>query len=553
MILDKYVRIKINPSNYKRLKSLGYIFNNVGDEIIIKVEDLSENSHVIVEVECDICNNIKNIQYRNYIKNIKKYNIFTCCNKCAMVKNKKTNLEKYKCEHHSQNENVKNKKNETNLKKYNNFNPLLNPTINKKRKQTMLEKYDSEFSMSSDVLYNKIKQTMLEKYDSEFSMSSDVLYNKIKQTMLKKYGVEIPINNKIIKENIKNTRIKNIINNNNNILDINNSDYYCFCVSCNSEYIINSNLYYHRNKLNTIVCTKCNPINSFTTSGKEKFLLEFIKENYDGEILENSRNIIKPYELDIYLPDLNLAFEFNGLYWHNEINKKNDYHKIKSDSCLEKGIQLIHVWEDDWNYKQDIVKSMILNKLGKTPTKIYARKCIIKEINDNKLVNNFLIKNHLQGFVGSSVKLGLFYNNEMVSLMTFGKKRKFMNSSSKEGEYELLRFCNKLNTNVIGGASKLFNHFKKNYKYTEITTYADRSYSQGNLYKMMDFNFIYNTEPNYYYVIDGIRKHRFGFRKDVLVKEGYDTNKSEHEIMLERKIYRIYNSGNSKYNVIKNA
>src|SRR5208282_3936962 len=106
---------------------------------------------------------------------------------------------------------------------------------------------------------------------------------------------------------------------------------------------------------------------------------------------------------------------------------------------------------------------------------------------DNELIKEFLEHNHIQGFVGSFVKIGLFYNQELVSLMTFGKKRKFMNSSSKEGEYELIRFCNKININVIGGASRLFSYFIKNYNFTEITTYADRSYSNGNLYNTLGF------------------------------------------------------------------
>jgi len=107
--------------------------------------------------------------------------------------------------------------------------------------------------------------------------------------------------------------------------------------------------------------------------------------------------------------------------------------------------------------------------------------------------------------------------------------------STKQNEYELLRFCNKLNSNIIGGASKLFEYFIKMYNPDEITTYADRSFSQGNLYKQLGFEFISKTEPNYYYIIDGIRKHRFNFRKDKLVREGHDKNKTEHEIMLEKK------------------
>ena len=111
-------------------------------------------------------------------------------------------------------------------------------------------------------------------------------------------------------------------------------------------------------------------------------------------------------------------------------------------------------------------------------------------------------------------------------------------------EYELLIFCSKLNTNIIGGANKLFKYFVDNYNPKEITTYVDRSWSNGNLYKQLGFELSHISNPNYYYIINGIKKHRFGFRKDVLVKEGYDSNKTEHDIMLERKIYRIFNAGN---------
>ena len=132
--------------------------------------------------------------------------------------------------------------------------------------------------------------------------------------------------------------------------------------------------------------------------------------------------------------------------------------------------------------------------------------------------------------------------------MTFGDRRVAMGKKSTNiGEFELLRFCNKLNTNVIGGASRLFKYFIKNYNPTEITTYADRSFSQGKLYKTLGFEFIGKTEPNYYYIVDGIRHHRFNYRKDILIKQGFDPNKTEHQIMLDRKIYRIYDSGNLKF------
>jgi transcription elongation factor Elf1 len=360
--------------------------------------------------------------------------------------------------------------------------------------------------------------------------------------------------------NIKNKAIKNAIisknkkilknDNNNNIINIDNDNkmYLIKCNKCNKNFTISYGLLKNRKKINTIICTICNPINS-SKSGYEVKLYDFINKYYNGIINRGNRKILNnKLELDIYIPELKIAFEFNGLWWHNELHKENKYHLNKTELCEKNNIQLIHIWEDDWLYKQDIIKSMILNKLGKTQNKIYARKTKIKEITDNKLIKNFLEKNHIQGFVGSSVKIGLFYNDELVSLMTFGKKRISMgNKNFNDNKYELLRFCNKLNTNIVGGGSKLFKYFIRNYKYDEIITYANRSYSNGNLYKQLNFNYIGKTEPNYYYIIDGIKHYRYNYRKDKLVKEGFNQFLTEHQIMLNRKIYRIYDSGNLKY------
>jgi hypothetical protein len=297
------------------------------------------------------------------------------------------------------------------------------------------------------------------------------------------------------------------------------------------------------------MCVECNPINSYSISGLQQQLNEYI-ESLDVDIRYNDRSIISPYELDIFLPDYNIGIEFNGVYWHNELNKSNDYHKVKSDLCEKKGVQLIHIWEDDWLYKKDIVKSIISNKLKINQNKIYARKCIIKEIKDNEIIKDFLDINHIQGYAQSKIKLGLYHNDELVSLMTFGKSRKPL-GKGKNDEWELIRFCNKLNTSITGGANKLFKYFIENYDFESLISYADRSYFNGNLYNELGFNFEKKTEPNYYYVVEGIRRYRYNYRKDILVKEGYDSNKTEHEIMLDRGIYRIYNAGNLKFTLRK--
>ena len=385
--------------------------------------------------------------------------------------------------------------------------------VNIKRKISINKKYKVDNVFQLKEIKEKTKNTNMLLYGCENPQQNKEIKEKTKNTNMLLYGCENPFQNENIKNKIKQTNMEKY----------------------GVEYPQQSEM----------IRSKYSSLNK--PSKIENDLLNFIKENYNNIIIINSKKIIEGYELDIYLPDLKLAFEFNGLYWHSELYKDKNYHKLKSNKCLEKQIQLIHIFEDDWEFKQDIVKSMILNKLGKSLYKIYARKTEIKEIINNKLSKDFLNNNHIQGNVNSSVKIGLFYENELVSLMTFGKGRKFMNTKSIDEHYEMLRFCNKLNTNVIGSASKLFKYFIKKYNPKEVTSYADRSYSNGNLYKQLGFELEHITEPNYYYVINRKRKHRFGFRKDLLVKQGFDKNKSEHEIMLERKIYRIFNSGNYKF------
>jgi len=171
------------------------------------------------------------------------------------------------------------------------------------------------------------------------------------------------------------------------------------CNNCGSDFeILKCSLYNRISNCRTL-CTKCNPTNIFN-SNIENDVSDYIKSFYNGNIILNERHILNGKELDIYLPDLNLAFEFNGLYWHSELYKDNNYHLNKTKQCLEKNIQLVHIYEDDWINKQDIVKSIILNLIDNTSLKLYARKCTIKEITDNKLVRRFLEDNHIHGFIG---------------------------------------------------------------------------------------------------------------------------------------------------------
>lgn len=269
------------------------------------------------------------------------------------------------------------------------------------------------------------------------------------------------------------------------------------------------------------------------------------------EVDSNNRKILNnSKEIDIFVPSMNIAFEYDGLVWHSEkFGKDKKYHLNKTEECFKNGIQLYHIFEDEWIYKREIVESKIKSILGVIDEKIYARKCCIKEVT-NVEAKTFLSLNHLQGDCKSKYRYGLYYDDCLVSIMTFGHLRKNLGSSGSENEYELLRFCNKLNTTVVGGASRLLKYFIKNIQPNRIISYADRRWSNGNLYKTLGFKHIRNSDPSYFYVFGQRRENRFKYRKDVLVKEGYDQNKTEHDIMLERGIYRIYDCGTMVFEMI---
>lgn len=283
------------------------------------------------------------------------------------------------------------------------------------------------------------------------------------------------------------------------------------------------------------------PYHNCNSSLMEKEIATYIKSLGESNVLTNDRTALNGNELDIFIPNKNIAVEFDGIYWHSEIVKDNDYHINKTITCEKRGIRLIHIFEDEWIKKQEIVKSLISNILGHTANKIYARKCKIKDVPYNDALV-FLDSNHLQGKCPSSIRIGLYYNDELVSLMTFGKTRYFAEDS--KSQYELLRFCNKKDTVVVGGASKLFKHFISEYNPTSIISYADRRWSQGNLYIKLGFTFLHYSKPNYYYVIGNERKNRFNFRKSELIKRyGCPKDVTEKEFCFSQKWYRIYDCG----------
>jgi len=542
MVLTNKIEIRINPSNINHYNNY-YDNLKVNELKIVNVKYLTKGSKYKIKMRCDKCYSEYNIAYNILHKNnsLEKF----ICKNC---KRKKTTQQKYGVNNIFQLDKIKDKSKNTIKEKYGVDNISQSPEIKSKKINTFIEKYGVKWGLSSDEIKEKSKKTIQKKYNVNNISKLEHIKRKKEETCFINYGVNFISQHKDFKKNINKNLLIKLQKKYKNLINCEGDKFIFYCDICDKEFEIYKKSFYTRYNLQVNICTFCNPIGSVHSSIMESMLYDFITKHTNYKCNKNYKNIINPYELDIYIPELKIAFEFNGLYWHNELYKDKNYHLNKTEECEKKGIQLIHIWEDDWKNKQEIVKSIILNKLYKTPNKIYARKTEIKKIVDNKLVRKFLDKNHIQGFVGSKIKLGLFFDNELISLMTFGKRRVAMGKkSTNENEYELLRFCNKLNTNVIGGASKLFKYFIRNYNPEEITTYADRGHSNGNLYKTLEFESQGKTQPNYYYIIDSIRKHRFNYRKDKLIKEGFDPNKTEHQIMLDRNIFRIYDSGNLKF------
>jgi len=593
-------KIVVKCDNCKKIKEVTYYSynnstnNNTFDYYCNNKECINKKRNLVIQEKYNIKNvsQLESVKLKKIKTTLDNYGV-KYPTQSSEIKNKIKNInnEKYGKDWITQTDFFKEKSKITNLEKYGVENAIQSDVVKNKIKNTCLSKYGLDSYMKTKEFRESLKQYSLDNHGVEYPSQSEKIQDKIKNTNINKYGFDRPSKSVEVKNKISQSFINNISNNVDNLtkfkdkmrisnLEKYNSIFYSQsetyknivkhrkivllsnkynlkieniidgiifskCEKCNNIFDATYQQLYNRFIYNITLCTKCNPIDSLSES--EIQLQNFIKENYTGEIILNDRKIIGPYELDIYIPELKIAFEFNGLYWHSELYKDKKYHITKTEKCEKLSIQLIHIFEDDWNYKQDIIKSIILNKLNKSQNKIYARKCEIKEIIDNRLIRDFLNKNHIQGYVNSEIKLGLFYNDELISIMTFGRKRKIMNFLINDNEYEMYRFCNKLNFNVIGGISKLFSYFIKKYSFSKITSYSDRSYFNGNNYLKIGFKMYGKTEPNYYYIINKKREYRFNFRKDILVKNGYDKDKTEHEIMLERGIYRIYNSGNFKF------
>jgi hypothetical protein len=501
-----------------------------------------------VEIKCDNCGN-------NFITKFKHRDKKFCNRKCYFEYARKNNIlgnrkdnsirEERTCEQCG-NTFIERKKHERKLCS-DNCRKLWNSKIENKKnrldksKEILLGKYGVDSLFKLENFQIKCKNNFNAKYGETHPMYVDLFIDKQKLT----------IRNNQIKKLIPKLELYNLtlideyINNKNK----NTSRPYNF--KCNTCGNIFSSTILGSGKIP--ICRKCFPL--LKNSIIETVVRDFLNDN-NIKHLDNDRTTLNGKEIDLILKDFNLGIEINGNYYHSEIygEKNKMYHINKTNLCNENNIKLIHIYEDEIILKKEIVISRLSNLLNLNNNRIYARKCVVKEVSkiDSK---SFLDDNHLQGNCVDLYRIGLYLNDDLVSIMTFGKKRNSLGCKIKNNnDFELIRFCNKINTNVVGSFSKLLKNFIKTYKPFKITTFADIRWSgidyHETVYHKNGFKFIKNTPPNYWYLKTNNylhREHRFKYRKDVLVKNGFDKNKTEWEIMKQEGYDRIWDCGSMKF------
>jgi very-short-patch-repair endonuclease len=442
-------------------------------------------------------------------------------------------------------------------------------------KKTSLKKYGVENVFSSEWCKEKIKSTIIEKYgvDNVMKLEEYKKYEprtkesleKARETNVKKYGAITYTSSPEWKTKLREQSFIQFYGNWEAYIKslearkIN-------CVSGSLSDIIERNPILYKCKIDGAewsetqllqpICPRC--LENGNLSNRSKMETEMCGWLNSIGIKFKTNNRFKSelgtYELDFYLPEKKIGIELNGNYYHSQNGggKDRKYHINKLDAVNSIGIELIQIFEDEWIKKFDIVKDKILSKIDrKSFTSVYARRCSVVKLNTSE-ANQFYECNHIQGGSNSSVNYGLLHNDILVAVISFSSLRPSLGNKKADGEYELIRYASKIGHTVCGGFGKLLSRFIKEFLPKKIITYADRRYSglKNNVYGKLGFRLISVGTPNYWYVKKLDRKHRFNFTKGKLVNDGFDSAKTEWQIMQERGWDRIWDCGHIKYEML---
>jgi DNA-directed RNA polymerase subunit RPC12/RpoP len=512
---------------------------------------------------CEECGN--STLFKSFGEGYKRF----CSNECAKIAGKRKQREVLVGKYDgigAQSPIIREKMRQTTLKKYGVENVFQSKPLQQRIKESLNEKYNG-VGFGSELIREKIKQTTLRNYGVENPLKSPEIQEKLRQTNLEKYGVEYAWHSKEIQEKMARERngtyydtvildkfkdsviplfskeeFKGLSHITDRISKTSGSslrdpiEYKWKCVTCGTKYmeVIRSG--------EPPRCPKCKP----TLRGvQEAEMFEWLIEEFpELKLHTNTRKIISPLELDFYFPEKSFAIEFNELYWHSEsIGRGRDYHINKTQQCQEKDIHLIHIWDYEWRYQQEIIKSIIRSKLGRYRYKLNARDCRVDFIQDVGQARDFFDTNHIQGYTPARTKLGLFDKDDrLVSAILIGPNR------FKRDTYEILRFASLLNTAVRGGFSKLMSVVSLKGK---IRSYADLRLFSGSVNTSSGFELVAVNPPSYHYTRTyDILENRQSYQKKLIKKkfpEIYNDVLTEWEMMQLLGFDRLWDCGTATY------
>lgn len=459
-----------------------------------------------------------------------------------------TNLAKYGTEYPQQNDNVKEKIKKTNIEKYGVGCSLHSQETTLKKKATWNEKYGVDNPSKAEVIKLKKAATLKANYGVSSPLQSTVVQAKVKSTNIERYGAAWPLASESIKQKAKDSLLskygcKNVKQQHIDqdilaFLDNQEAFTKFFAgkdvASAASELGVSWDIIQARKIMYDLKSTPQ------PRSQGERQIQQFLEENSISFVL-NDRVTIAPKELDFYIPEFKLAIEFHGLYWHSEKFRPKDYHFEKYAACKESGIQLLQIFEDEWESSSSFIKQKILHLCRRTPKVIGARKLEIIECSKSELVD-FLDKHHVQGMPpGATHYLKVVYKDTIVACCLLKRVT--------GTEVDMIRFATDQNATYPGLMSKVIKYIESKYQYETMITFADLRYSVGDVYVKSGWTEVGMHRPDYYYITERGREHKFNLRKACIQSRyGVDiAGKTEFQLTDELGLYRIWDAGKIKY------
>lgn len=571
------------------IERYGTEYPTQSEEVKLKIAETNQKRY---GVDCSLQS--KEVRKKSAQTNLQRYGVDNVL-KSAEVRDKiaQTNLERYGSEAYAGSKDHRKKYTATMQERYGVDTPLENEAIRDKarstvkqhledeefkqdlisrRKATMKLRYGDE-GMKSDVIQSKRKQTSQDKYGEEHYSKTSEYRKRVKLTSIKHYGVSNPMQNESVKQALSRamqSRYGVRYASQLNMTDRSKiSELHKF--QDNPAEFIQSLPENGRTESNIAKLIGVTPsaVSEFIVSHNLQRYVKYVKSNIENEVSEflaslglpfssNCRKLIAPLEVDFYIPDKQIALECNPTSTHQSSvydsflgdPKPYNYHLQKTELCESVGIRLIHIFGYEWKYRNEQIKSILKNALVGPSVKYFARNLTVKSV---PYVDSaeFLNKHHLQGSTAASIRLGLYNDNSLISLMTFNKVRNTIGSSTNDTDvWELSRFCTMSDASVVGGASKLLKHFVSDVNPKKVISFSDRAHMSGNLYKQLGFTEIRKSSPGYVWVNQKTDAYynRVSCQKRNLRKLFNDEtidieNKTEKQIMIEHGYVQVFDSG----------